>query len=99
MIIVAFSVLRFILHIGFGVRKMRNTFRQFSNNVDDAQESSGRNEKVFSKSDGEYVDFEEMPDSENNTASSYVNDNDDGDDSYAPNDNSRISDAEYEEID
>lgn len=97
MIFVAFSVLRLIFHIGFGIKKMHNAFRQFTGN--DTQSSTEKSEKVYSKSDGEYVDFEEVPSSDNDDASATAYEQDDEADCYVQQNDSRISDAEYEEID
>ena len=113
MIYVAFNVLRFMFGVWRQARSFRNTFNQFTNAANNAeQDSRSERGKKFAKTDGEYVDFEEVPD----TASSSTDSNLENDDTYTAADDSdlaaddsdlaaddfggesQISDAEYEEI-
>lgn len=104
MIYVAFTVLRFVFGVWRHTRNFRNTFHQFTNAANNAEQaSSGKRNKKFAKTDGEYVDFEEVTD----TASSLADDasadtyNSSADTYNAADDagrESQISDAEYEEI-
>ena len=113
MIYVAFTVLRFVFGVWRHTRNFRNAFHQFTNAANNAEQaSSGKRSKKFAKTDGEYVDFEEVPD----TASSSTDSNLENDDTYTAADDSdlaaddsdlaaddfggesQISDAEYEEI-
>ena len=98
MIYVAFTVLRFVLGVWRQTRNFRNTFHQFTNAANNAEQaSSGKRSKKFAKTDGEYVDFEEVTDAQSQPSQHH----DAADDTDAAADaarESQISDAEYEEI-
>ena len=98
MIYVAWTVLRFMFGIWRQTRNFRNTFHQFTNAANNAEQaSSGKRSKKFAKTDGEYVDFEEVTDAQSQPSQHH----DAADDTDAAADaarESQISDAEYEEI-
>ena len=98
MIYVAFTVLRFVFGVWRHTRNFRNAFHQFTNAANNAEQaSSGKRSKKFAKTDGEYVDFEEVPDTQSQPSQHH----DAADDTDAAADaarESQISDAEYEEI-
>ena len=98
MIYVAWIVLRFMFGIWRQTRNFRNTFHQFTNAANNAEQaSSGKRNKKFAKTDGEYVDFEEVTDAQSQPSQHH----DAADDTDAAADaarESQISDAEYEEI-
>ena len=98
MIYVAWTVLRFMFGIWRQTRNFRNTFHQFTNAANNAEQaSSGKRNKKFAKTDGEYVDFEEVTDAQSQPSQHH----DAADDTDAAADaarESQISDAEYEEI-
>ena len=98
MIYVAWTVLRFMFGIWRQTRNFRNTFHQFTNAANNAEQaSSGKRGKKFAKTDGEYVDFEEVTDAQSQPSQHH----DAADDTDAAADaarESQISDAEYEEI-
>lgn len=99
MIYVAWTVLRFMFGIWRQTRNFRNTFHQFTNAANNAEQaSSGKRNKKFAKTDGEYVDFEEVTDAQSQPSQHH---DDAADDTDAADDaarESQISDAEYEEI-
>ena len=65
MIYVAFTVLRFVFGVWRHTRNFRNAFHQFTNAANNAEQaSSGKRSKKFAKTDGEYVDFEEVTDAQ-----------------------------------
>ena len=98
MIYVAFTVLRFVFGVWRHTRNFRNAFHQFTNAANNAEQaSSGKRNKKFAKTDGEYVDFEEVTDAQSQPSQHH----DAADDTDAAADaarESQISDAEYEEI-
>lgn len=103
MIYVAFTVLRFVFGVWRHTRNFRNTFHQFTNAANNAEQaSSGKRSKKFAKTDGEYVDFEEVTDAQSQPSQHHDADADaynaaDADAADAARE-SQISDAEYEEI-
>ncbi|MGN0214165.1 MAG: hypothetical protein ACI4AH_05075 [Muribaculaceae bacterium] len=97
MIFVAISVLRFIFGVWRQARNIRKAFGKFAdaaNDADDEQPNRPERGKKFAKTDGEYVDFEEVADNGVEPAESA--DCDSTSDSYSQ--ESQVSDAEYEEI-
>ena len=98
MIYVAFTVLRFVFGVWRHTRNLRNALHQFTNAANNAEQaSSGKRNKKFAKTDGEYVDFEEATDAQSQPSQHH----DAADDTDAAADaarESQISDAEYEEI-
>ena len=109
MIYVAFTVLRFVFGVWRQTRNFRNTFHQFTNTANNAEQaSSSERGKIFAKTDGEYVDFEEVTDTASSSTADASDDAsaDTSDDTSADTYNaaadagreSQISDAEYEEI-
>lgn len=100
MIYVAFTVLRFVFGVWRHTRNFRNTFHQFTNAANNAEQaSSGKRNKKFAKTDGEYVDFEEVTDAQSQPSRHH--DAASADTYNAADDagrESQISDAEYEEI-
>lgn len=101
MIYVAFTVLRFVFGVWRHTRNFRNTFHQFTNAANNAEQaSSSERGKIFAKTDGEYVDFEEVTDTQSQPSQHH----DAAADAAAAADvadaarESQISDAEYEEI-
>lgn len=97
MIYVAWTVLRFMFGIWRQTRNLRNTFHRF-NSAANSEEPTSQNErgKKFDKTYGEYVDFEEVTDATPPPSQQET----DADTDYARDftRESRISDAEYEEI-
>ena len=106
MIYVAWTVLRFMFGIWRQTRNFRNTFHQFTNAANNTEQaSSGKRNKKFAKTDGEYVDFEEVTDaqsqpSQHHDAADAAADAaaDVADAAADAARESQISDAEYEEI-
>ena len=107
MIYVAFTVLRFVFGVWRHTRNFRNTFHQFTNAANNTEQaSSGKRSKKFAKTDGEYVDFEEVTDTQSQPSQHHDADADadaaaDAAAADAAADagrESQISDAEYEEI-
>ena len=99
MIYVAFTVLRFVLGVWRQTRNFRNTFHQFTNAANNAEQaSSGKRSKKFAKTDGEYVDFEEVTDAQSQPAQHHDAAADTADAADDAARESQISDAEYEEI-
>ena len=100
MIYVAFTVLRFMFGVWRQTRNFRNTFHQFTNAANNAEQaSSGKRSKKFAKTDGEYVDFEEVTDTQSQPSQHYDAAADAAADATAEaGRESQISDAEYEEI-
>ena len=103
MIYVAFTVLRFVFGVWRHTRNFRNAFHQFTDAANNAEQaSSGKRSKKFAKTDGEYVDFEEVTDTQSQPSQHH----DAADAAAADADaaaadagrESQISDAEYEEI-
>lgn len=106
MIFVAISVLRFVFGVWRQARNIRNAFGKFAdaaNGADNSEKADRRERgKKFSKSDGEYVDFEEVTDTEPQPSRHDDAEDAAADESHTSADNfareSQISDAEYEEI-
>lgn len=102
MIYVAFTVLRFVFGVWRHTRNFRNAFHQFTDAANNAgQASSGKRSKKFAKTDGEYVDFEEVTDTQSQPSQHHDAADTDAADADAAADagcESQISDAEYEEI-
>lgn len=99
MIYVAFTVLRFVLGVWRQTRNFRNTFHQFTNAANNAEQaSSGKRNKKFAKTDGEYVDFEEVTDAQSQPSQHHDAAADTADAAADAARESQISDAEYEEI-
>lgn len=93
---VAFAVLRIIFHVGFHIHRIRRNFKDFTN-AQSPVEQPRQSEKVYGKTDGEYVDFEEIT-SEEATSTTVETDSNDRTETTYTRTESRISDAEYEEI-
>ena len=99
MIYVAFTVLRFVFGVWRHTRNFRNAFHQFTDAANNAgQASSGKRSKKFAKTDGEYVDFEEVTDTQSQPSQHHDAAADADAADAAAGRESQISDAEYEEI-
>ena len=99
MIYVAFNVLRFMFGVWRQARSFRNTFNQFTNAANNAeQDSRSERGKKFAKTDGEYVDFEEVTDAQSQPSQHHDAAADTADAADDAARESQISDAEYEEI-
>ena len=99
MIYVAFTVLRFVFGVWRHTRNFRNAFHQFTDAANNAgQASSGKRSKKFAKTDGEYVDFEEVTDAQSQPSQHHDAAAAAADAAADAGRESQISDAEYEEI-
>ena len=95
-IYVIFAVLRIIFRVGFHIHRIRRDFNNFTNQQSQGQQPR-QSEKVYGKTDGEYVEFEEIT-SEEATSTTVETDSNDRTETAYTRTESRISDAEYEEI-